>query len=87
MSTDKTWDEDDPRQRAWISVRQRIFEYYLRKIRSGELHAGERLPTTREIAEQFGTVDIGCGHQFIRTVPIAPDYMSGDEILAGRRIK
>ena len=57
MSTDKTWDEDDPRQRAWISVRQRIFDYYLRKIRSGELHAGDRLPTTREIAEKFGTVD------------------------------
>ena len=56
MSVDKN-DEEKSRQQAWTTMRRRITDHYLRKIRNGELRAGDRLPPTREIAEAFGTAD------------------------------
>ena len=57
MGAEKTWDDERSRQQSWTSMRQRIVDHYLRKIRSGELRAGDRLPSTKEIARQFGTAD------------------------------
>ena len=57
MNVDRTGDEGKSRQRSWTSMRQRIIDHYLRKIRSGELRAGDRLPPTREIDGLFGTAD------------------------------
>ena len=57
MNVGKTWDDEKSPRQSWASVRRRIVDHYIRKIRSGELRAGDRLPTTKEIAEKFGTVD------------------------------
>ena len=57
MSVDKNRDEEKSRRQAWTTMRQRITDHFLRKIRNGELRAGDRLPPTREIAEEFGTAD------------------------------
>ena len=55
--SDRKNDGEAPRHPAWTSMRQRIIDCYLRKIRSGELRPGDRLPPTSEIAARFGTAD------------------------------
>ena len=57
MNIDKPRDEESSQRQSWTTMRQRITDHFIRKIRNGELRAGDRLPPTREIAEQFGTVD------------------------------
>lgn len=37
-----------------MAVHKKIVDHYARLIRSGELQPGEKLPTMRELAEQFG---------------------------------
>lgn len=58
MDADKTWDGKKSPRQSWTSMRQRIVDHYIRKIRSGELRAGDlRRRIAEKRAELFAVFD------------------------------